>query len=98
MGGDPEPLCIHPWHEHWVVIGPDGDPLGITAAEGLRVGQVGGESVTFALTRLWQTDRRPPESGCPPTGPRDCREMLSVQVSIVPELPLERTQLAVECF
>jgi hypothetical protein len=46
------------------VTGPDRDPLGITAAEHLRVGQVGGESVSFGLTRLWEAERHPPESGC----------------------------------
>jgi hypothetical protein len=47
---------IHLWHEDCVgsrVAESDGDPLGITAAERLRVGHVGGESVTFGLTRHW---------------------------------------------
>ena len=52
--GDPVLSCIHLWHEGLCrsrVVGPDGNPLGIAAAEHLRVGQVGGESVTFGLTR-----------------------------------------------
>jgi len=39
------------------------DPLGITAAEHSRVGQVGGGSVTFGLTRHWQTSVTRPTPG-----------------------------------
>ena len=28
------------------------------------MGQVGGESITFGLTRHWQTERHPPDFGC----------------------------------
>jgi len=28
------------------------------------MGHVGGESVTFGLTRHWQTECHPPDSGC----------------------------------
>jgi len=45
------------------VARPQGDPLGITAAEHLRAGQVGGESVTYGLTRHWETERYPFGSG-----------------------------------
>jgi len=45
------------------VAGSDGEPLGITAAERLRVGQVGDGSVTFGLTSHWQTECHAPESG-----------------------------------
>jgi hypothetical protein len=45
------------------VTGPDGDPRSIRVAERYGVGQVGGEPVTFGLTRLWWTACRPPRTG-----------------------------------
>jgi hypothetical protein len=36
-----------------------GNPRSIRAAEHLRAGQVGGQSVAFTLTREWQTGRDP---------------------------------------
>jgi hypothetical protein len=41
------------------VAGPDGDQRSIRVAE-RRMGQVGGEPVTLALTRRWETERRHP--------------------------------------
>lgn len=50
---------------HWTrVTRPDDDPRSIRVAERWRMGQVGGELVTFGLTPLWQTERRPSGSGC----------------------------------
>jgi len=72
-GAVPESPCMRLWHEYCVrsrVIGSGCELPGIRAAEHLRVGQVGVESVTFGLPWHRHTRRDPHSSGdLAPHGP-----------------------------